>query len=241
MNEKISKILLIANKPEELEHFMFPLKNHFHIQVAQSLESGTFLIKEWEPDLIVFRLNQDLPALNSFLRHHSHSVGPGLIVVGESTLNNEEVAFMNGADHFVGLMYEGKSLLIRSQALSQKIRQLRSWLKTSHPTSPDVEKIIYQFEGIEIFPKDHIAKRGQQLLTLTPIQFRLLKMFVTSQEQLLSRNAIKQIVWQDSEISPRSIDAQISKLRKIVPELDHFLFNIYGKGYILTKSKVNAA
>lgn len=241
MSDEMSKILLIANHPEELEHFLFPLKNHFHIQVAQSLESGTFLVKEWEPDLIVFRLNQDLPALNSFLRHQYPSVGPGLIVVGEPTLSNEDVAFMNGADHFVGLKYEGKSLLIRSQALSRKVRQLRNWLSASDSSPSDVEKIVYQFEGLEIFPKDHIAKRGQQLLTLTPIQFRLLKMFVTSQDQLLSRDAIKQIVWQDSEISPRSIDAQISKLRKIVPELDNFLFNIYGKGYILTKSKVEAA
>ncbi|MCB0392546.1 MAG: helix-turn-helix domain-containing protein, partial [Bdellovibrionales bacterium] len=52
---------------------------------------------------------------------------------------------------------------------------------------------------------------------------------------------IKENIWDNADISPRSIDAQISKLKKILPEIGQDIINIYGQGYILTPDNKQAA
>lgn len=87
--------------------------------------------------------------------------------------------------------------------------------------------------SLRIVPQDSLAWRGRTAVPLTPTQLRLLVALVRHPDRLLTRAWLRRQVWRQTAISPRSIDAQISKLRRLLPELDSALRSLYGRGYLL--------
>ncbi len=167
----------------------------------------------------------------------------------------EEQAFLSGADHFIPLKPEfgkpdcldGQPLVWRVDSLWRRFKRAQEEGNTQlkvvtasssqlieSPTSTESPKGSppLRIGELEILPEDYLVRRQGERVSLTPTQFRLLLSFVGHPETLLSRQWLKENVWENSEISLRSIDAQISKLRKLVPEIDLCLINIYGKGYV---------
>jgi two-component system response regulator MtrA len=83
--------------------------------------------------------------------------------------------------------------------------------------------------------------RGDQVLTLTPLEFRLLVYFAQNAGQALTRNQILDAVWgYDSDIeSDKVINVHIRRLRqKIEPDPDRptLLLTVPGVGYRLRAS-----
>lgn len=221
------------------------LSSEFEIQRANSEDVLLFLAKEWAPQIIV--LDGDSPLFNSCSKLRSRFPVDQLGVVmitREFTPPREERALRSGCDQVLSGPGLPHSLCLRLQMLANRVSGGPSiatqglHLAGAQPKSA-ADPI--QFGEIQVLPKDHIIKRGAQVVTMTPIQFKLLLMFLHHREKLLSRQWIKESVWESAEISLRSIDAQISKLRKIVPEIDPHLVNIYGKGYVFTDNRRQAA
>jgi two-component system phosphate regulon response regulator PhoB len=237
------KVLSIASPLHKgLDAIHTHLKSHFEVQTVQALQPGLFLIKEWEPDLILLDGASEVGALQHFLRHHFILVRPAVIVFDEVDPAREELVFSQGADHLLSPKSTPQSVYWRCYALYKQRRHLKTLNPSVSAQTLTPENISLRFQSVEVFPNDFYVKRSGQIVSLTPTQFKLVHLFVTSQEQLLARETIKKVIWANSSISLRSIDAQISKLKKLLPELDSCLVNIYGKGYMLsaTKSKLTA-
>lgn len=220
------------------------LASEFEIQRANSEDILLFLTKEWSPQVIV--LDGDSPLFNSCLKLRGRFpiAQLGLVMITrEFTPPREERALRSGCDQVLSGPGLPSSLCLRLQLLATRVggptQTQNSALSAASGASSAAEPIV--FGDIQVMPRDHIIKRGTQVVTMTPIQFKLLLMFLHNREQLLSRQWIKENVWQTTEISLRSIDAQISKLRKIIPEIDPHLVNIYGKGYVFTDNRRQAA
>ena len=243
MESAKSKILLCSDNKLFVADFTSQLNKGFDTQVASSGDMSQFLVNEWEPHICLVDGNSPVFEVIPKLRQDNTYFQLGIIVLAKSSEEPiEEKAFHSGADHFIKLPCSFSSLNLRIQNIVNRMR-------TSHlPTSNiltvkagNTNGAIINFGKIKIYPHDFLIKQGSEIITTTPTQFRLLLAFVTNREQLLSRSWIKEKVWDNSKISPRSIDAQISKLKKIIPGLEEQLMNIYGKGYILTSSKEEAA
>ncbi|USN47469.1 MAG: response regulator transcription factor [Pseudobdellovibrionaceae bacterium] len=198
-----------------------------------------FLVKEWEPSLCIVDGNSPLFQMTKPLREKNPPQKLGLIILTkESDLNKEELAFRYGADHYLAepqqyprLRWRIVNVLNRIAGGGQKIHQRMSL----GAFNSDKQELV--FLDIRLFPNDFLAKRGDEVISLSPIQFRLLYAFFSHIDALLSREWLQSVVWGNTKISPRSIDAQVSKLKKVIPEIDASLMNIYGKGYILTQAQ----
>lgn len=236
-----SKILCISTAPEiKIEGVLELLRSSYEVQFVQGYTRGSFLVKEWLPDIVLLLGSSEFPNLQQFIRHHFVHLRPPVFIFDEPTPENEEMAFTHGADHFFSPRTPAQSILWRSQAVLRQRRYLQGLLSPHKPLTPDLSHSL-KFQSLEVFPHDFYVRREGRVLNLTPTQFKLVHLFVTSQEQLLSRDAIKKLVWGETDISLRSIDAQISKLKKIIPELEASLINIYGKGYMLSATKAKIA
>lgn len=75
---------------------------------------------------------------------------------------------------------------------------------------------------------------------LGPTPAALLAAFLKAPDQCLSRADLKQEIKNGRSMTNRSLDAQISKLKREVPWLKGRLKSIYGRGYVLS-SKTNIA
>jgi DNA-binding response OmpR family regulator len=233
-----SRLLIASTFPHFLSEWMTQLAAEFDIQRANSEDVVNFLTKEWNPHLMVVDGDSVLFNACDRIRNRFPFEHVGMMIITrELTQHREEKALRMGIDQFAAypanidcLMMKVKTLLRRMQHLPQ----------ANGVQSPAKSEPIALGE-VKVLPLDHMIRRGEQVIPMTPIQFKLLMMFLQHKEQLLSRQWIKDNIWERADISLRSIDAQISKLRKIVPELDPHLVNIYGKGYVFTENRRAAA
>lgn len=243
MRNKKTKVLVASTDPEFLNNSLSKLKIDFNVQVATSPDVAQFLIKEWEPDIGL--IDGDCPTINVFAktRHLTPFETFGLIVISASPNSiKEERAFREGADDYLPATGPYRSLKLRMDSLSRRLScsEVKPHWTQLIETQVSTQSSI-KFMDIGIYPKDYLIKRRQEIINTTPTQFRLLLAFVAHKEQLLSRKWLQEHVWENSKISHRSIDAQISKLKKQVPELNRYLVNVYGKGYILTQPQEEAS
>jgi DNA-binding response OmpR family regulator len=93
-----------------------------------------------------------------------------------------------------------------------------------------------QFKDIEIDNQKHIVVVNNKTLTLTPIEFKLLDIFIENIDFVLSREHLIEKIWgYSSETEDRTVDSHIrnlrDKLRKSGFAVDGYLKTVYGVGY----------
>ncbi len=120
--------------------------------------------------------------------------------------------------------------------------KLRFLLRKNTKNGED-QLLSFDLAELKIFPQEHRVDTQNQSLTVTPVQMRLLVAFNAFPNRLMSRDWLRFKVWNGEPISLRSIDAQISKLKKLFPTIDAHLESVYGKGYVwktpTTKSHIS--
>ena len=109
--------------------------------------------------------------------------------------------------------------------------------KQCHLTPQIDDDQILSFNEICLDPKNHVITVSGRVIHTTPTQFRLLQAFMSYPDRLLTRSWLKETVWSHLKISSRSIDAHISKLKRLFPILDTYLISIYGKAIDSPKEK----
>lgn len=77
-----------------------------------------------------------------------------------------------------------------------------------------------------------VIQEGKRM-RVKPVQIKLLSAFHKYPNRLLTREWLKINVWgSEGKVTFRSIDAQISKLKKSLPFLEAVIESIYGEGYM---------
>jgi len=71
-----------------------------------------------------------------------------------------------------------------------------------------------------------------EVTALTPKEARILRLFMLNPGRCWSRKDLQEQVWNGLRVSPRSIDSQISRLRKKLRFSEISIENKYGDGYI---------
>ena len=240
MHVQKTKLLAVSPADQFAASFLGVLKPFFDIQLASTLDMALFLVKEWEPDLVLANMSSDLQEFPAQCGEYFDNPQKSLIVVVNSLPTSLDKYHRWNVSALLDTTDSPEKVLFQIRSLHGKV----SKFTVSRGSSSGSETEVTPFKevlGLKIYENDYMVKRGDQIITTTPTQFKLLIAFANHPDQLLYRTWIKQEVWQNSDISPRSIDAQISKLKKLIPELEGSLMNIYGKGYILAESHKNAA
>lgn len=163
----------------------------------------------------------------------------GLIfIASEYSLHLDQECFLNGADHFLLQQTPFHMFEARLKNLCKKIEKIRTHTAAIH--LPKIGRSVPQSEIEVSSDKRMITYRGASL-QLSPIHHALVLTFLSHADRLLTREDLLQLVWKGQKISSRSIDAQISKLKKTVPYFETNIMNLYGRGYVFTSNKKAAA
>lgn len=62
---------------------------------------------------------------------------------------------------------------------------------------------------------------------------QLLRLFLERPGQCLTRDVIRQAIWDKTKVTPRTIDSHVSRLRKRLSDAEVDIRSVYGGGYIL--------
>lgn len=123
-----------------------------------------------------------------------------------------------GADDYICKPFSPREVVARVKAILRRVGQ------SSLPNS-------------EFYLDEHKYQitYQQQVLTLTAVEFQLLKPMYKEPQRVFSRNQLMDSMYSDNRIvSDRTIDSHIKKLRKKLLELNpehDFIESVYGVGY----------
>ena len=147
---------------------------------------------------------------------------PILMLTAKAQEAEKVMGFELGADDYVTKPFGTRELRARIKALLRRGGAMRSGG-------------TYSFDEVEVdFDRAELRKAGQPV-ELTPIEFRLLSMFIRSRGRVLTREQLLAGAWApDRFASDRVVDNHIANLRKKIepdPVNPRFLRNVRGLGY----------
>lgn len=231
-----TKLLLISYNNHFLDESKNELTGHFDIQRANSEQVAFFLIREADINLIVIDTESPLSNCAHSLRK-AFGYKIGIIGAGANTRSAMEAAFKSNCDIFIPRDCPPQQLSFSCFALKKRLERTHQVEQRKNPERKETRARI-KLGPIEVFPKDYLVHHNGDSIRTTPTQFKLLLSFVSKTDELLTREWLQENIWDGSNISHRSIDAHISKLKKLMPVLSSSLINIYGKGYMLSSQNL---
>lgn len=148
-----------------------------------------------------------------------------LLLTSRSCLEDKLYGFELGADDYVERPFAMEELEARLQAV----------LRRSPASSPPTDEGTYTLNDLTINFGANTCFRGDQRVSLTSLEFMILKYIVEHRGQIVTREELRDAVWTDREdICLRTVDRHVAKIREKLerdPNVPAFLQTVYGKGY----------
>jgi DNA-binding response OmpR family regulator len=222
----MDKILII----EDDKAILMALKDDlefegYEVSAAYDGKEGLRLAMSQEFQLIV--LDILLPELNGFevckkLREAKINTPILMLTAARTDEMDKVLGFELGADDYVTKPVGSRELAARVKAILRRARQ------------EDEPGEIYEFGDISVNFKSHEVLKAGKEVSVTALEFKLLKFFIAHKGEVVTRNALLDEAWGDAIVSPRTIDPHIVHLRKKIennPSQPEYIISVRGVGY----------
>jgi DNA-binding response OmpR family regulator len=161
------------------------------------------------PDLVVLDVSMpERDGWETLERIRDVSEAPVMMLTSQTAEAERVRGLQSGADDYVSKPFGRQELLARVEAL----------LRRSGPR--DVDQKAYADERVEIDFTQRTVEVDGRSVKLTPLEFKLLSEFVRHPNQVLSREQLLELVWDDPyDVSGDQVKLYVSYLRrKLDPE-----------------------
>ncbi len=222
----MDKILII----EDDKAILMALKDDlefegYEVSAAYDGKEGLRLAMSQEFQLIV--LDILLPELNGFevckkLREAKINTPILMLTAARTEEMDKVLGFELGADDYVTKPVGSRELAARVKAILRRARQ------------EDEPVEIYEFGDISVNFKSHEVLKAGKEVSVTALEFKLLKFFIAHKGEVVTRDALLDEAWGDAIVSPRTIDPHIVHLRKKIennPSQPEYIISVRGVGY----------
>ncbi len=204
----------------------------FEIMIAEDGKALNRILLRETVDLIVLDLmmpGEDGLSICRRLRANGDRT-PIIMLTAKSEDVDRIVGLEVGADDYLGKPFNPRELLARIHAV------LRRRPPTEVPGGPSQEVEVVNFGPFTFDLSLRSLRKDGQELPLTTGEFSMLKALVRHPRQPLSREKLAQLA-RGREFEPfdRSLDVQISRLRKLIEEdaaSPRYLQTVWGVGYV---------
>jgi two-component system phosphate regulon response regulator OmpR len=149
------------------------------------------------------------------------------------------VGLETGADDYLPKPFNPRELVARIHAV------LRRRSAAPPPGAPGTEEETIAFGGVSLNLATRELSRGQEIIQLTTGEFAVLKVLVQHPRQPLSRDKLMELArGREYDVFDRSIDVQVSRLRKLVeedPAKPRYVQTVWGFGYVFVPDGIKHA
>jgi DNA-binding response OmpR family regulator len=198
----------------------------FAVATATSGQEGLALERQRPSDLVV--LDIMMPGLNGLevlqrLRAADEHL-PVILLTARDAPVDRVHGLESGADEYVCKPFRFEVLLAR----------IRSLLRRQHPDHP----VILHFADLTLDSASHTVQRGQRVISLTSLEFKLLQEFLLHPQQVLSKDVLLERVW-EYEFNDHVVEVDVKQVRQKLeaqgePRLLQTLRNV---GYVLREER----
>jgi DNA-binding response OmpR family regulator len=223
---KVARILVVEDDRDIAILLEDDLTAEGHeVEVVQDGETASRRAREPGWDLVI--LDVMLPRRDGFdvcrdLRR-AHVRTP-IIILTAKTHEAEKILGLDlGADDYVTKPFSPRELRSRIRAVLRRFQ--------------GEEEDVFRFGDVEInFARAELRRHGEPV-ELTPLEFKLLKVFVNNRGRVLSRDQLIQDAWGGQTfVTERAVDGHIVGLRRKIgddPAQPQYLVSVRGLGYRL--------
>jgi two-component system phosphate regulon response regulator PhoB len=152
---------------------------------------------------------------------------PVIMVSGKGDEVDRVAGLKAGADDYVTKPFGRDELLARVQAVLRRSAGPR-----------DRDQDVRRFEGLCLDIRSLRVTAGDKPLHLGPIEFKMLNLFMTHPERVLSRSQIVDRVWRvNAHVDARTVDVHVRRLRVALEPSGHdrCVQTVRGVGYRLSR------
>ena len=218
------RILIVEDEPDIALALSDDLiAEGYKVEIAKDGDAGLRRGREAAWDLIL--LDVMLPRKDGFdvcrdLRR-SGTTTPIIMLTARAQEAEKVLGLELGADDYVTKPFSPRELRARIKALLRRL------------SSPKSER--YRFGDIEVdFARAEVRRQGRAI-ELTPLEFKLLTVFIERRGRVVSREQLLDAAWgSETHVTDRAVDAHIVNLRRKIestPAEPAFLVSVRGLGY----------
>jgi DNA-binding response OmpR family regulator len=230
--QQASHILVIEDDPAVANSLSEGLRRDgYTVTWFSHAAEGVAFARDQQPNLIVLDLR--LPDQSGFdTCRQMRQLGLHQPILMLTALGDE-------IDKVLGLEMGADDYMTKPYSLRELLSRLRALLRRAYgefSTSPDADLLYVR--DLVLDRGSGVARRGDDVINLSPIEFRLLVFLAQHSGQALTRGQIVQAVW-GYEADPdgeRSVNVHIRRLREKVeldPSRPDLILTVPGVGYRL--------
>ncbi|MGI8403872.1 MAG: response regulator transcription factor [Thermomicrobiales bacterium] len=220
------RILVVEDDESILELVSTMLRfTGFPVETAVSGSAALAEARNSTFDLLVLDVN--LPDIDGFsvcrkLRQDRNDV-PVIFLTARDDPTDLRAGFLGGGDDYLTKPFSLEELLFRIEAI------LRRTLQPTEPTT------LLTCDDLSLNDETYRVWRGDEEITLSPTEFRLLRYLLLNQGRVVSKHQILDHVWHyDFGGDPSAVETYVSYLRRKLGDRDAQLIRtVRGFGYIL--------
>lgn len=135
------------------------------------------------------------------------------------------------ADRMMGYGLGAEDYIVKPFDLAEFRLRIESRLQRWAKETPGVKNILrgnllldWQRQGIRLVKENEV-------LSLTPLQFKLLYILASKEQQIVSRHTLIEDVWGKDMHIGRSVDTHINAIRRKLGSYSGYIQSVYGLGY----------
>lgn len=209
----MANILIVEDEQaiRDLIKFSFS-KEKFHIFEADSVDAARSIYAKAAPDIILLDwMLPGEPGTDYVKELRANPITchvPIIMLTARAEEVNKIKGFEAGADDYVTKPFSPRELLARVKSVLSRGR-----MKNTHDADIEYGPFQMNTAAVEL-------KVNQESMTLTDVEFRLMKLFLKNPGRVYSRDQLLNQVWgYDTLYDARTVDARIKRLRE---NLDKF-------------------
>lgn len=227
------KILVIDDEESICEILKFNLeKEGYEVDTAYSAEEALDRDLSGYSLFIVDIMMDRLSGFDFAKRIKNNDAIENTPIIFCSALSGED-------DTVMGLNIGGDDYITKPFVISEVLARVRAVLRRSHATKQwayNVSKSIYEpditFKNLRINRNEKVCYLNGEAVALTRTEFDILLFFLTHRNRIYSREEIIQQVWAgDVVVTNRTIDTNITRLRRKLGEYGNNIVTRLGFGY----------
>ncbi|MGB0225754.1 MAG: phosphate regulon transcriptional regulator PhoB [Litorivicinaceae bacterium] len=232
--QPLRRVLIVDDEPAVREMLAVALEMAgFEVTEADNAATALNQVASSIPDLML--IDWMMPQVSGLelcrrLRRNPDTASIPLILL---TARGEEDAKIKGlevADDYITKPFSPRELVARLKAILRR-------------TTPKGIEEPVEFTELRLDPIGQRVTAFGRLLTLSPIEYRLLQLFMTNPDRAFSRTQLLDRVWGgDVYVEERTVDVHIRRLRKALGSAHEDLIQtVRGTGYRFTTTDLDKA
>ena len=226
-------VLIIEDEPDIRKTIDYNLsKESFKVVQAESIAQGEKALAVNKIDVIILDLmlpdGSGLTLCRDIKSDAKTKHIPVIILTAKTEEVDRIVGFELGADDYVTKPFSVRELILRVKAILKR-----------GIDSPQQENDSFDIEAgdIRLNLDAHQVFVGDEEITLTALEFRLLKHLLDRRGRVQTRDQLLEEVWgYSSDVTTRTVDTHIKRLREKLLGAGDCIQTIRGVGYRLERS-----